>query len=113
MALDNFPAISTNHGLMGPFIKHCGMAPCNSVVDDSLCVLVTFWAGIEILHVSLTAHGPLWLNNRLPLVGELASVLGNILLFCHPNLQHSQLAPVLRRIRRNKEHIQAGKRNDK
>ena len=87
MALDNFPAISTNHGLMGPFIKHCGMAPCNSVVDDSLCVLMTFWAGIEILHVSLTAHGPLWLQNQAPLMGNFAFALGCILGFSHPNLQ--------------------------
>ena len=89
MALDNIPAILTNRGFLGACIKHCGMAPCNPVVDYSLCMIMTFGAGIEGLHSPLTAHGPLWLQNWAPLAGDLASVLGHIIEFFHPNPQRS------------------------
>ena len=89
MALDNLPSILTYHRFLGPCIKHCGVAPSNPVVDNSLCILMIFWAGIEILHIPLTAHVPSWLHNRAPLAGDLASVIGHILEISHPNPQFS------------------------
>ena len=74
---------------MVPCIKHYGMAPCNPVVDDYLCVLMNFWAGIESSHCPLTAHIPSWIQNQAPLAGELVSALGHIIGFYHPNPQHS------------------------
>ena len=85
MALGNFLAISTNHGLLGPCIKHFGMATFNPVVDNSLCVIINFWAGIKIFHSSLTSHVTLWLQKQAPLTGELLSALGHIIGFSHPN----------------------------
>ena len=67
MVLSYFPTAYYNHRLMGFCIKHCGMAPCNPVVDDSLCILLNFEAGIEISHGPLTARNPLWIQNRDPL----------------------------------------------
>ena len=46
-----------------------------------------FWAGINSSHISLTAHGPSWPQNRTPLAGDLASVLVHILGFSHLNSQ--------------------------
>ena len=48
-----------------------------------------FWAGIKSLHIPIIVHGTLWLQNWAPLAGELASVLGHILGFSHPDPQRS------------------------
>ena len=96
MAFDYLPAISSNNRLLVPCIKHCGMVTCNPVVDDSLCMLMNFWAVIYGFLNSLTAYEPPWIQNLEPLYGLSSAAIGYLLGFYHSNPERSALAPVVK-----------------